>query len=129
MVHRCWLVHHPFMFVQELFTMIAFRALLLACLLQNPAQANPSPQWVQTVDVNDAREMDLDGLPGLGPKMTRSILQARDKRPFDDWQDLMQRVPGIKSKTAQKLSAAGLRVRGQYFGDFKATGAPSDARR
>lgn len=130
MVLRFWLGHHPCIFVTELFTMTVFRTLVLACSLVcglcSVTQAGPSPRSVETVDINDAREMDLDGLPGLGPKMTRSILQARHQQAFDDWQDLMRRVPGIKSKTAQKLSAAGLRVRGQSFGDFKASIKPAE---
>ncbi|MFG6413225.1 hypothetical protein ACG02S_04860 [Roseateles sp. DC23W] len=35
-----------------------------------------------------------------------------DGRPFKDWADLMQRVPGVKTATARKVSAAGLRVAG-----------------
>jgi competence protein ComEA len=112
----------------ELLTMAFLPALLCTLFLCCFAQAAPSPQLVQPVEINDAREMDLDGLPGLGPKMTRIILQVRAKQPFEDWQDLMRRVPGIKNKTAQKLSNAGLRVRGQHFGDFKASGVHTDVR-
>lgn len=104
------------------------RAILCSLFLHSLAQAVPATPLVQPIEINDAREMDLDGLPGLGPKMTRIILQARASQSFDDWQDLMRRVPGIKSKTAQKLSNAGLRVRGQPFGDFRASGAPTNVR-
>lgn len=69
----------------------------------------------QTLDIAQAREMDLDGLRGLGPSSTRQILEERDKRPFSDWQDLMRRSPGIGPKKAAQLSEQGLRVQGQPY--------------
>jgi len=69
----------------------------------------------QTLDIAQAREIDLDGLRGLGPATTRQILQERDRMPFRDWQDLMQRSPGIGPKKAAQLSAQGLRVQGQPY--------------
>jgi competence protein ComEA len=122
------LPHHCRILALELMTMAILRALLCTLFMHSLAQAAPAPPLVQPIEINDAREMDLDGLPGLGPKTTRIILQARASQSFDDWQDLMARVPGIKSKTAQKLSNAGLRVRGQPFGDFKASAAHTKVR-
>ena len=52
----------------------------------------------QSLDVAHAREIDLDGLRGLGPATTRTLLQERERQPFRDWRDLMQRVPGIGPK-------------------------------
>jgi competence protein ComEA len=69
----------------------------------------------QTVDIAQAREIDLDGLRGLGPATTRIILQERARQPFQDWQDLMRRVPGIAPKKAAQLSEQGLRVQGQPY--------------
>ena len=69
----------------------------------------------QTVDIAQARELDLDGLRGLGPATTRALLQERERRPFRDWQDLMQRTPGIGPKKAAQLSEQGLRVQGQSY--------------
>lgn len=69
----------------------------------------------QTLDIAQAREIDLDGLRGLGPASTRQILEEREKRPFSDWQDLMRRSPGIGPKKAAQLSEQGLRVQGQPF--------------
>ncbi len=68
-----------------------------------------------TIELTHAREVDLDGLRGLGPTSTRQILEERDKRPFRDWQDLMQRSTGIGPKKAAQLSAQGLRVQGQPY--------------
>lgn len=69
----------------------------------------------QTIDLERAREMDLDGLRGLGPATTRLILQERERQPYRDWQDLMKRTPGIGPKKALQLSEQGLRVQGQPY--------------
>ncbi len=82
----------------------------------------------QTVDIAQAREIDLDGLRGLGPATTRIILQERDRRPFKDWTDLMQRTPGIGPKKAAQLSEQGLRVQGQTYPATAPVGAPPPAR-
>ena len=69
----------------------------------------------QTLELERAREIDLDGLRGLGPATTRRILEERERQPFRDWKDLMQRTPGIGPKKAMQLSEQGLRVQGQPF--------------
>ena len=68
------------------------------------------------LDIENAREMDLDGLRGLGPATTRQILVERERTPFRDWADLQRRVRGLGPQTAQRLSAQGLRVQGQAYG-------------
>ena len=67
------------------------------------------------LDIETAREMDLDGLRGLGPATTRQILHERERAPFRDWADLQRRVRGLGPQTAARLSAQGLRVQGQAF--------------
>ena len=69
----------------------------------------------RTLELANARDIDLDGLRGLGPSTTRLILQERERRPFKDWQDLMRRTPGIGPKKAEQLSEQGLRVQGQPY--------------
>ncbi|PHM21254.1 MAG: hypothetical protein CK604_02345 [Curvibacter sp. PD_MW3] len=70
------------------------------------------------VDINTASEAELDGIKGIGPSLSGKILQARQQGAFKNWADLMQRVKGIKPKTAQQLSNAGLSVNGNgYNGD------------
>ena len=69
----------------------------------------------QTLDVERARDIDLDGLRGLGPATTRLILEERERQPFRDWKDLMKRTPGIGPKKASQLSEQGLRVQGQPY--------------
>jgi competence protein ComEA len=67
------------------------------------------------VDVNKATAADLDGIKGVGPAMSTRILDARKQGEFKDWADLMQRVKGVKDKTAEKLSGEGLTVNGKAF--------------
>lgn len=68
------------------------------------------------VDVNKGTVADLDAIKGVGPAMSKRILDARKEGEFKDWPDLMQRVKGVKEKKAEKLSAEGLTVNGQSFG-------------
>ena len=67
------------------------------------------------LDIETAREMDLDGLQGLGPAITQQILRERQRVPFRDWADLQRRVRGLGPQTAARLSAQGLRVQGQAY--------------
>lgn len=80
------------------------RGLLLWAALPAAGQA--------TLEVNTATRAELESLPGLGPSLVQRLL---DGRPFTGWADLMQRVQGVKAATAQRLSAAGLRVAGTQF--------------
>ncbi|WPX32018.1 helix-hairpin-helix domain-containing protein [Actimicrobium sp. CCC2.4] len=66
------------------------------------------------VDVNQADQAALDGIKGIGPRMSQTILDERKKGGnFKDWPDLEQRVKGIKTKSAVRLSGAGLTVDGK----------------
>jgi competence protein ComEA len=66
------------------------------------------------VDVNKADQAALDGVKGIGPKMSKSILDERKKNgDFKDWADFQKRVKGIGDKNSDKLSKAGLTVNGQ----------------
>jgi len=67
------------------------------------------------LDVNQATEAELDSVKGLGPSSTARILKAREAGPFKGWDDLMQRVKGIKPATAAKLSDGGLTVGDQSY--------------
>lgn len=79
-----------------------------------------APSWA-FVDANTASAADLSSIKGLGPSTSQRLIQARQSQPFETWDDLIQRTPGIGPATAQKLSAGGLRVRGQPYttGDTK----------
>ena len=83
--------------------------------------------WAQT-ELNQATEIDLDGLKGLGPAMTRRVLNERQKGPFQDWQDAMSRIPGMGPKKAASLSGQGLRVQSKSYSPAApgATAAPAE---
>lgn len=66
------------------------------------------------VDVNKADQAALDGIKGIGPKTSKSIIDERKKGgDFKDWADFENRVKGIGGKSSAKLSQAGLTVNGQ----------------
>lgn len=73
--------------------------------------------WAQTLELNKASEMELDGLKGVGPVLTREIMGQRQKAPFKDWADFTSRVKGMGPQKASSLSAQGVRVQGQALGD------------
>ncbi|HSV82061.1 MAG TPA: DUF655 domain-containing protein [Ramlibacter sp.] len=73
------------------------------------------------VDVNKATAADLDGLKGIGPVMSKRILDERKKGKFKSWEDLISRVKGISEGNAVKFSGEGLTVDGTEFKAAAAT--------
>jgi competence protein ComEA len=67
------------------------------------------------LEINQASEMELDGIRGVGPALSARILTARAQAPFRDWSDLMARVRGLGVYKAQEISMQGLRVNGLDF--------------
>ncbi|MDB5955577.1 helix-hairpin-helix domain-containing protein [Ramlibacter sp.] len=67
------------------------------------------------VDVNKATATELDAVKGIGPVMSKRIIDERKKGDFKNWDDLVSRVKGIGDATAAKLSAEGLTVKGAEF--------------
>ena len=67
------------------------------------------------LEINLASEAELDSVRGMGPAMSRAILAERQRKPFADWADLMQRVKGIRSASAERFAAQGLTVNGQTW--------------
>ena len=65
------------------------------------------------VDVNKADAAALDSVKGVGPSMSKSIIDERAKGEFKDWGDFQKRVKGVGEKRAAKLSEAGLQVNGK----------------
>ena len=66
------------------------------------------------VDVNKADAAALDAVKGVGPSMSKAILDERAKGgDFKDWGDFAKRVKGVGDKRAAKLSQAGLVVGGK----------------
>lgn len=56
----------------------------------------------ERIDVNRAAAAELQSLPGIGPKLSQRIVEAREKKPFRSVEDL-RRVPGIGAKTLERL--------------------------
>lgn len=73
------------------------------------------------VDVNKATAAELDGLKGVGPAISKRIVDERKKGDFKSWEDFISRVKGIGDKTAAKLSEEGLTVKGDSFKGAAAT--------
>ncbi len=67
------------------------------------------------VDANKGSAAELDALKGVGPALSKRIIDARQQSQFKDWNDLMSRVKGVKTKFATKLSAEGMTVNGESF--------------
>lgn len=66
------------------------------------------------VEVNKADQAALDGIKGVGPSLSKAILEERKKGgDFKDWLDFEGRVKGVGEKNAIKLSNAGLTVNGK----------------
>jgi competence protein ComEA len=65
------------------------------------------------VEINKADQAALDGVKGIGPSLSKNIIEERKKGDFKDWADLEKRVKGVKEKKAMRLSDAGLRINGQ----------------
>jgi competence protein ComEA len=80
------------------------------------------------VDVNKADAPALDSIKGVGPKMSKTILDERAKGEFKDWADFEKRVKGVGDKSAVKLSAAGLQVNGKSKDGAPITTKPADAK-
>jgi competence protein ComEA len=78
------------------------------------------------VEANKASSAELGSIKGVGPALSKRIVDARGKAPFKDWADFMARVDGVKEKSAGRLSAAGLTVNGKTFGSAPAA-APAKA--
>ena len=67
------------------------------------------------VDVNTAKASDLDGVKGIGPVLSKRILDERRKGRFKSWENMISRVKGLGGNSAAKLSAEGLTVNGEDF--------------
>jgi competence protein ComEA len=67
------------------------------------------------IDVNTASQAQLESLRGIGVALSDRLLEERSRRPYTDWADLAARVPGVGPKTAERLSAQGLRIAGRPY--------------
>lgn len=80
------------------------------------------------VDVNKADKAALDGVKGIGPVMSKTIIDERTKGgEFKDWADFQKRVKGVADKKAAALSDAGLQVGGKARGAASASASAASA--
>jgi competence protein ComEA len=81
------------------------------------------------VDVNKADAAALDSVKGVGPAMSKKIIDERTKNgDFKDWADFQKRVKGVGDKNAKKLSTAGLQVNGQSKEGSPMSATPSETK-
>jgi competence protein ComEA len=81
------------------------------------------------VDVNKADAAALDSVKGVGPAMSKKIIDERSKGgEFKDWADFQKRVKGVGEKNATKLSAAGLQVNGKSKEGADMAAKPADTK-
>lgn len=71
--------------------------------------------WAQQIDLNKASEVELDALKGVGPVLTKELMNERKKAPFKDWEDATSRVKGLGPQKASSLSEQGVRVQGSAY--------------
>ena len=71
--------------------------------------------WAQHMDMNKATEVDLDALRGVGPALTKAVMDERKKAPFKNWEDATSRVKGLGPQKASSLSEQGVRLQGSAY--------------
>jgi competence protein ComEA len=68
------------------------------------------------VDVNKATAAELDGVKGIGPSISKTIVDERKKGgDFKSWEDFISRTKGIGESKAASLSKEGLTVNGAEY--------------
>jgi competence protein ComEA len=81
------------------------------------------------VDLNKADQAALDSVKGIGPKMSKTILDERKKGgEFKDWNDFQNRVKGVGAKSSDNLSQEGVTINGKAKPDAGARKEMADAK-
>jgi competence protein ComEA len=81
------------------------------------------------VEINRASQAELEMVKGIGPALSSRILQARDASAFASWDDLLQRVRGIGTAKAARLSGDGLTVSGAAYAATDSDLAPAQPKK
>lgn len=63
---------------------------------------HPSAPAVQRININTATVDELLRIPGVGPAFAAKIIAARERKPFEKPEDLIE-VSGIGAKTFEKM--------------------------
>jgi competence protein ComEA len=67
-----------------------------------PVTRGPKPLPTSPINVNRASAVELQRLPGIGPALSKRIIEAREQRPFASVDEL-RRVRGIGAKTLERI--------------------------
>jgi competence protein ComEA len=67
-----------------------------------PPLVGKKGKLTERIDVNRASAAELQRLPGIGPKLSRRIVETRQTKRLQSVDDL-RRVPGIGAKTLERL--------------------------
>ena len=65
------------------------------------------------VDINTASRAELERLDGFGVATAARVIEAREQRPFADWNDFSRRVKGIKAQRLEQLRRQGATIQGE----------------
>jgi competence ComEA-like helix-hairpin-helix protein len=80
----------------------AWQAMQQTCGVAPTAQSSSPTPNPDRINLNTASAKEIEGLPGVGPKLAQRIVEARQQQPFTSLEDL-KRVPGVKAKVLQKI--------------------------
>ena len=88
------------------FAPLRFEANLIDCEVEGEIPAGPALTLGVTLDLNRATETELALVPGVGPSLARSLVEARSADGgFRTW-DEVDRVPGIGPAKLMALQSA-----------------------
>ena len=90
---------------------------ILARLLLLSAMVCAGATMAASVDVNQATEAELDSIKGVGPALSGKIMVERQKAPFKDWTDFINRTKGMGPSAAKRFSEQGMTVGGTAYTD------------
>jgi competence protein ComEA len=71
-------------------------------VVRSVTKGKKESQLTDAINVNRADQVELQKLPGIGPKLSQRILDERAKKQFQSIEDL-RRVAGIGPKTLEKI--------------------------
>ena len=58
---------------------------------------------VPQMDLESISKEDLMNICGIGPVLSQRLIEAREFQPFQDWEDVIRRVPHINTKRVELL--------------------------
>jgi competence protein ComEA len=106
-------MHHKINYMEKIMIKKILVGIAMLCMAMGMAFAQ--------VDVNKADQAALDSVKGIGPTISKRIVDERNAHgPFKDWGDFEKRVKGVGDKKAAALSQSGLTVNGQPMSNVAA---------